>query len=181
MNRRGELYKKFPLNLETRLSGDYFLEIGNSMSTTYFIVIAKEGFKIKFNLEGKILSRETLIKTSIDAQFSLVCDENRRSYIVARQENKQLSLFDESGKEILKNEYIGLHRASIRYYDFGSGNVYFTLTDLQENLSFIYDSKGNLITSPPVESHWIGIRQDEGENLSVFSTLNKALTIQEIP
>ena len=181
MNRRGELYKKFPLNLETRLSGNYFLEIGNSMSTTYFVVVAKEGFKIKFNLEGKILSRETLIKTSIDAQFGLVCDDSRRSYIVVRQENKQLSLFDESGKEILKNEYIGLHRASIEYFDFGSGNVYYALTDLQENLSFIYGNKGNLITSPPVESHWIGVRQGDGDNLSVFGTLDKTLTIQQTP
>jgi hypothetical protein len=180
MNRRGELLNKFPLNLDTRLSGDYFLQIGGSAANTYFVVVARDGFKIKFNLEGKVLSRETLIKTSMDAQFRLICDARRRSYVVARQENKQLTLMDEEGKEILKNEYVGMHPARIAYYDFGAGNLYYTVTDLQENLSFIYDAKGNLLTSPPLESKWIEIRPD-GDNLRVFGTVNKALTIQQIP
>lgn len=180
MNRRGELYNKFPLRLDARLSGDYFLEIGASAANTYFIVVARDGFKIKFNLEGKVLNRETLIKTAIDAQFKLVCDANRRSYIVARQENKQLTLIDEENKEILKNEYVGHHPINIEYYDFRSGNLYYTITDLQESLSFVYDAKGNLLTSPPLESRWIEIRQD-GDNLRAFGTVNKALTIQQIP
>jgi hypothetical protein len=180
MNRRGELFSKFPINLDTRLSGDYFLQIGNSASNTYFVVVARDGFKIKFNLEGKVISRETLIKTTIDAQFRLICESNRRSYIVARQENKQLTLMDEDGKEILKNEYVGMHPARIDYYDFGAGNLYYTITDLHENLSFIYDAKGNLITSPPLESKWIEIRPD-GDNLRVFGTVGKALTIQQVP
>jgi hypothetical protein len=150
------------------------------MANTYFIVMAKEGFKIKFNLEGKILSRETLIKTSIDAQFSLICDFTRRSYCIARQENKQLTLFDESGKEILKNDFVGLHAVQIEYYDFGAGNIYYTVTDLQEDLSFIYDGKGNLLTAPPLEIDWIGVRQHDGEGLDVFGTLQKTLTIQRV-
>jgi hypothetical protein len=180
MNRRGETFKNFPLKLDTRLSGNYFLEIGNSISNTYFVVIAREGFKIRVSLEGKILNRETLTKTSADAQYSLICDANRRSYIVARQENKQLTLFAEDGREILKNDFIGLHRSRIEYYDFGAGNVYYSITDLQEDLSFIYDGRGNLITQPPLEHDWIGIRQHENESLDVFGTLRETLTIQQL-
>lgn len=180
MNRRGELLPRFPLNLDARPAGDYFLEIGSSSANTYFVVVARDGFKIKFNLEGRILSRETLIKNAVDANFRLICEPNRRSYVVARQENKQLTLMDETGKEILKNEYVGMHPIRIDYYDFGSGNLYYTVTDLQENLSFIYDAKGNLLTSPPLESKWLEIRQD-GDNLRVFGTAGKALTIQQIP
>jgi len=180
MNRRGELLNRFPFSLDARPAGDYFLEIGSSAANTYFVVVTRDGFKIRFNLEGKILSRETLIKNTIEASFRLICEPNRRSYIVARQENKQLTLMNEAGTEILKNEYVGMHPIDIGYYDFGSGNQYYTVTDLQENLSFIYDTKGNLLTSPPLESKWIEIRQD-GDNLRAFGTIGKALTIQQIP
>jgi len=180
MNRRGELLSKFPLNLDARPAGDYFLEIGSAPANTYFVVVARDGFKIKFTLDGKILSRETLLKNTMDASFRLICEPNRRSYIVARQENKQLTLMDEAGRELLKNEYVGMHPINIGYYDFGAGNRYYTITDLQENLSFIYDAKGNLLTSPPIESKWIEIRQD-GDNLRVFGTIGKALTIQQVP
>jgi hypothetical protein len=181
MNRRGEMYKKFPLNLETRLSGNYFLEIGSSLAHTHFVVVAKDGFKIRFTLEGKVLNRETLVKTSMDAQFSLICDPGRRSYVVARQENKQLAVFTEDGKEILKNDFVGLHPMNVDYYDFGSGNIYYTVTDLQEHLSFIYDNKGNLITTTPLEYNWVGIRPNENDKLDVFGTVRQTLTIQQLP
>jgi hypothetical protein len=99
---------------------------------------------------------------------------------VARQENKQLTLFGEDGREILKNDYIGLHPSRVEYFDFGAGNVYYTITDLHEDLSFIYDGRGNLITQAPLEHDWIGIRQHENESLDVFGTLRETLTIQQL-
>lgn len=180
MNRRGEMLKNFPLKLDTRLAGNYFLEIGSSMANTYFVVIARDGHKIRFTLEGKILNRETLAKTSTEAHFSLVCDAGRRSYIVTRQENKQFTLFAEDGKEILRNAYVGMHPARVEFFDFGAGNVYYTITDLHEDLSFIYDGRGNLLTPAPLENDWIGIRQHENETLDVFGTLHETLTIQQL-
>jgi hypothetical protein len=110
----------------------------------------------------------------------MICDASRRSYIVTRQENKQLTLFAEDGREILKNDFVGLHPTRVEYYDFGAGNVYYTITDLQEDLSFIYDGRGNLITQSPLEHDWIGIRQHENESLDVFGTLRETLTIQQL-
>ena len=181
MNRRGESIKNFPLNLRTKLAGSYFLEIGRSMTDTYFVVVSKDGFKIKFNLEGKILSRETLIKTSIDAQFALIAENDKKSYAILRQENKQLSLFDEAGKEIIKNDFVGLNPLRMNYYDFGSGKVYVDITDLAQDLSFVYDSQGNLLTSPPMEGNWIDVRPGEADKIKVFTINQGILTIQQLP
>ena len=70
MNRRGETLKGFPINLNARPEGDYFLERGNSLKSTYFVVVSRDGFRIKFNLDGKIQSRESLGKNTADARFS---------------------------------------------------------------------------------------------------------------
>ena len=53
MNRRGELLKNFPLNLNARPSGDYYLETGSSRENTAFVLVSRDGFRIKFNLDGK--------------------------------------------------------------------------------------------------------------------------------
>ena len=95
MNRRGELLKNFPLNLNARPSGDYYLETGSSSENTAFVLVSRDGFRIKFNLDGKVLTREALVKNTVDAHFSLVPEKDFKSYMILRQEAKQLALFDE--------------------------------------------------------------------------------------
>src|SRR5690606_12557041 len=57
MNRRGELLPNFPLDLKTRLAGEYFIDVGKNQSETTFTVVSEDGSKIKFNLQGKVVSR----------------------------------------------------------------------------------------------------------------------------
>ena len=57
MNRRGETLNNFPLNLNARPAGDYYLETGNSVETTFFVVVSRDGFRIKFTTDGKVHSR----------------------------------------------------------------------------------------------------------------------------
>lgn len=158
MNRRGENLKGFPLNLDARPDGDYYVEVGNSVATTYFVCVSRDGFRIKFNLEGKILSRETLVKPSFETQFSLISEHRGKSYLIRRQDAKRLTLLDESGREILFNDFIGINPVAIQYYDFGAGKVYISITDLEQDLSYIYDEKGSLLNSPPVEGNAIELR-----------------------
>jgi hypothetical protein len=53
MNRRGELLKKFPAKSQCQAFGDYYLETGSSRENTAFVLISRDGFRIKFNLDGK--------------------------------------------------------------------------------------------------------------------------------
>src|SRR5690606_12596875 len=100
-NRRGEEIKNFPLNLESKPAGSYFLESGNTVSTTNFVVVAKDGVKIKFNVEGKIVSREPLIKTAVDDVCALVPEKSGKSYVIVRSNSKQFELLNEQGQRIL--------------------------------------------------------------------------------
>lgn len=178
MNRRGENLKGFPLNLDARPHGDYYVEVGNSVSTTYFVCISRDGFRVKFNLEGKILSRETLVKPTFETQFSLIAEQQNKSYLIARQDAKRLTLLDEEGKEILSNDFIGVNPVSIQYYNFGAGRIYISITDLIQDLSYIYDGKGALLTSPPIEGNAIELRVGDREFPKVFSVDKNTLIIR---
>lgn len=176
--RRGENIKGFPLDLEARPNGDFYLEAGNTLATTNFVCISKDGFRIRFNLEGKIMSRETLIKPSFETQFSLVAEQSGKSYVMLQQDTKKLTVLTEDGKEIFSNVFVGTNRAEVKYYDFGAGRIYFTVTDLEQELSFIYDEKGKLLNSTPLEGSAIELRPTRNEMPKVFLVDQNALIIQ---
>ena len=180
INRRGETLKNFPLDLDARPTGDYFLETGSSVSSTNFVLISRDGFRIKFNLEVKVQSRETLIKTTPDALFLLAKELNDRSYVIVRQENKALTIFDENLKEIINSDFIGKNVTDVRFFDFGGGKKCITLTDRSQDLSYVYDAQGNLNSSLPIESNGITLRPSGGEKPRSFSSLGRALTIQPL-
>jgi hypothetical protein len=172
--------KNFPLNLNARPSGEYFLEPGNTLETTYFVVISRDGFRIKFTIDGKVHSRETLVKNTVDSYFSLVMDQESKSYLILRQEPKQLTLFDDNLKQVVVSDFLGSNHAKLQYTDFGAGKVYIAITDTDQELSFVYDGQGKLVTQLPIESTGIAVRPFDFEKIKQFSILEKTLTIQPL-
>ena len=179
MNRRGEQLKNFPLNLNARPSGDYYLEAGSSRENTAFVLISRDGFRIKFNLDGKVLTREPLVKNTVDAHFSLVAEKNMKSYMILRQETKQLTLFDEKLNTVVSSDFIG-QPAYTQYNDFGSGKVYITITDKSQDLSFAFDGQGKLVTILPFESYDIALQAVDLDKVKVYTVFENALTAQPL-
>ena len=179
MNRRGELEKNFPLNLEARPEGDYFLEIGNSLSESHFICVSRDGHKIKFNPLGKIISRETLIKPSLTTQFSLVREASGKSYIIKRQDAKSLVLLSTDGKEIVINSYCATNPTQVQYVDYGGGRKFYIITDLSQELSFLYDGNGVEITKTPISGGLISISNGKTEKPITFSVSENTLIIEK--
>lgn len=178
MNRRGEFIKGFPLDLDARPAGDYFLEVGNSIATTSFTCISRDGFRIKFSLDGKLLSREALVKPSFETQFSLVAEQQGKSYLIKRQDANRLSLLNEEGVELISNGFVGTNPVSIRYYDFGAGKVYISITDLSQDTSFIYDGKGKLLNPTPIEGRAIELRPGTPDFPKTYVVDGNTLIIQ---
>ncbi len=179
MNRRAEVLKNFPLNLNARPAGDFYLENGPTRATTYFVLISRDGFRIKFNLDGKVQSREPLLKNTVDANFSLVPEKDFKSYLILRQEAKQLTLFDEKLKEIVVSDFIG-RGATAQYNDFGGGKIYITITDTNQDLSFVFDGQGKLVTILPFESYTIALRPLDLDKVRVYTGFENALTTQPL-
>jgi hypothetical protein len=179
MNRRGEDVRNFPLKLDAKVAGDYFLERGKTISDTYFTVISSDGYRIKFNVEGKIQSKETLLKTSVTTQFALVKEINEKNYLIVQRDSKQFNLLDESGRKLISNESIGPGLPVISYYDFGSGKEYVSVTDTEQGQTFVYDGTGNLLTTPPLECTFIkiGVASDD---VRLFVARGNQLIIQPL-
>lgn len=181
MNRRGELVKNFPLDLNARLEGDYYLDIGKRTSDTYFTVMSTDGVKYKFNLNGRVDSQDAMVKNTIDAKFSLVSEDRFKSFLVLRREAKQFTVFDASLNEIIASDYIANNPVDVEYYSFGNGRDYIVVTDLSQDLSFIYDKKGKLLTSIPFDTNNLRITAGDGDKLKVYYSQDKSVIITTVP
>ncbi|HTF20073.1 MAG TPA: hypothetical protein VK658_18495 [Chryseolinea sp.] len=179
MNRRGEMVKGFPINLNARPVGSYSLERGSSLQNTNFVVVSRDGFRIKFNLEGKISHREALVKNAADARFGLVEEQDGKAYLILRQEPRQLALFDDNLKEVITSDFIGNNPAKITFVDYGAGKIYIAITDQSQDLSYVYDGAGKLLTAIPIESTAIALQPIDLERVRIYSALDKSLTIQQ--
>jgi hypothetical protein len=144
------------------------------------VLVSRDGFKIRFTIEGKLQGRETLLKTSVTSNFSLISEKGNKSYLILQQDGKQLTITDELGKKVISNNISGLSPSDIKYFDFGGGNTFIALTDRTQGLSYIYDSRGNLLTTPPLESTAIEIRPLNSEQFKVFFIHGKSLVIQPL-
>jgi hypothetical protein len=180
MTRRGEDLKHFPMNLEAKVAGDYYLDQGSTVVDTYFVVVSRDGYRIKFNPEGKIQSREALVKLSANTQFRMVTERSNKSYLIIQQDSKKVNILDESLKNIISNDAIGPNPVKISYADFGAGRIYISITDLTQDLTYIYDEQGTLLTTPPLESSLIEIRPGDSERGIVFFSFGKTLTIEPL-
>ncbi|QOI96009.1 MAG: hypothetical protein HRU69_00305 [Flammeovirgaceae bacterium] len=152
MNRKGEPIKGFPLSLDFRPSGAFGFEAGRNLAGSVFTCISKDGIKTRFTAEGKILTREPLVKSTVTDQFSLVEEKSGNGYIIVRQSAKRLTVFDDDGRELVANDYVGMNPVELHYYDFGSGRVFIALTDAEQNLTYVYDGSGNALLSAPVNA-----------------------------
>ena len=179
-NRRGEMVKNFPLDIEGMPIGDYFLEMGSSISNTNFVLVTRDGYRVRLNPEGKIQSRETLLRAYVGSQFGLIPENSGKSYLITQHDRRQLTISDPTGKKILSSDFISMSEADIKYYQYGGGKSFITLTDPVQALSYVFDGNGKLLTNPPLESTAIELRMANSDQSYVFFIHDKSLTIQPL-
>jgi hypothetical protein len=69
----------------------------------------------------------------------------------------------------------------VRYYDFGAGSVYYTITDQVQNLTYIYDQSGTLLTSPPLESTSCDLHPGKSGKVTAYLTYRGSLMVKPLP
>jgi hypothetical protein len=155
--------------------------VGSTIENSDFIVVSNDGFRIRFNPTGKIQSREPLIKASINSRFSLVRERNGKSYCMVRQDPTSLTILDVDAKNIITNPYIGMNPVVVRYYDFGAGSIYYSITDQVQNLTYVYDQSGTLLTSPPLESSSCDLQPGKSGKVTAYLTYKGSLMVKPLP
>ncbi|HEY0743909.1 MAG TPA: hypothetical protein VGD40_20730 [Chryseosolibacter sp.] len=178
--RRGELLRNFPLNIQAEPVGEIFLERGNSLDETYFVLVTRDGFRARVTPEGKLQSKETLLKTSVRSTFSLVNEKAEKSYLTVQQDERQVTVTHADGRKIVSASVTGTTRGDVRYYDYGSGKIFITIRDRAQGLFYVYNEQGDLLTTPPVETPLLEIRPSDSDDFTLFFVHGRSLVIQPL-
>ncbi len=154
INRRGEMYPGFPLDLNGTVSSALFLEPKGTFETSQFTGITDHGELVQFNLGGAIIKRTQLYRSSADAKFGLVVDRLKRNYVIISQDLNRIKIFNRKQEEIFAKDFVTSQQMGFQYYDFGSSNELFAITDYDQEFTYLYDSEGQLINFQPFESSY---------------------------
>ncbi|WP_421765667.1 hypothetical protein [Ekhidna sp.] len=179
MNRRGEYMRGFPFDTKQSINKNYFLRQSNSLSNSSISVITEGGELTELNLEGDVIKRDQLIKTSADTKFRLIPDTGGDSFIILRRDGNSYEVLDDTGNLLFKKDYLSEGPVSVQYYQFGAGKDLVIFTDQPNNALYIYDKSGNLITGNPLNSeHEVSVIYSAAKReFQVFTTWDTNLEL----
>lgn len=170
LNRRGQPYAGFPINLKIPINSPAYVELGSTAGNTKITTVSSMGEIIAFNLEGNITLREQLYRPSPEARFQLSLDALGKTFVIIRQDEQVFGVLDYRGKLLFEKNFLSpaaLARGQleVQYYNFGAGNELFAVTDQVQEFTYLFSAQGILIKDRPIESSYpVGILFYENEN-----------------
>ncbi len=153
LNRQGDTYPGFPINLKSPITGSIAVNIGADLRRTALTAVTRYGSIVTFNLQGKILNREQLYRPSKRAMFELVPEGSKgRSFIIVRQEQGKVTVFDQDLNQVFEKRYVTSAPKIVQYFNFGGANRIYAITETGPQKTYLYDTEGNLIGNRILES-----------------------------
>ncbi|MFD2513721.1 hypothetical protein ACFSRY_07570 [Pontibacter locisalis] len=154
LNKSGDTYPGFPISLKSPLTSGAVIKAGPDLRRTEVTAVTKYGNVITFNLQGKVLQREQLLRPSKSAFFDLVQESsNGRSYVIVRQDQGRVAIFDQDLNQVFEKRYVTSAPKIVQYFHFGGDNKIFAVTETGPQKTFLYNSKGKLIGNTTLENN----------------------------
>ncbi|WKN44435.1 hypothetical protein [Tunicatimonas pelagia] len=157
LNRRGEAYPGFPVELGQACENPLSIKIGNNFSDSELTTVTESGELISLNLVGTLLKREQLLRPSSNTHFLLCPDRLGKDYIIVRQDEQRLSVLDKTGRVWFEQSYftpgaLSRDELSVQYYNFGTDNQVVAISDKVQEFTYLFDQQGKLFNNRPIES-----------------------------
>lgn len=180
LNRRGKMYRGFPIDLKAQVNSGLFVEIGNDFNSTRLITVSDEGEVIEVNLKGKIVKREQLYKPTKESKFWLVNDALNKTFVIARQEYNKISILNRKGETIMEKNIISSGDLLIQYYNFSSDNQITVVIDRVQEFAYVFGKDNQQITFEPLESsQQIGLLYSSSQKeYRLYKCFNNNFTIE---
>ncbi|MEZ4944955.1 MAG: hypothetical protein R2804_05440 [Cyclobacteriaceae bacterium] len=182
MNRRGELMKCFPMDLTMRPSGEVSITIGNSLSSSYFTAVSKDGLKVQFGVDGQIRKKEVLLKKAASSEFSLVKSTTEETYVFLRVDPGKVGILDTDGNTLIEVENPGSTKWKLIYIENRLKERFYCLYDEQQNFSYYFDFSGQLLLPQPLESTQLPTLffNEKQKSLSIYNVDHSNLSLVSI-
>jgi hypothetical protein len=151
VNRKGNNIPGFPIKLRGKVSGEYFVDVGTSLSGSYLYFTSNAGQVTKMSLDSKSLTTEDLVRGT-NSQFSLIRPySTSQTFYYSRIDTDKIAIFDAMNKLIFERQNPGSIKLQPSVIVLAQDRAVFNYYDPEQNLSYLFDQTGTMITKP-VES-----------------------------
>ena len=155
---QGGLLPGFPLSMGGRLAGEMLAQPGSTLGRTRLSVVNQHGELVAFTLGGDVLSRRRVATWSRTARFHLVPDARGRGFVVTRDDNGQLDVYDPARPApLLTQRFLTSGEKPVQLFDFGAGRRVVAVTEPGPGQVYLYDGAGRLLGGAALPSTGTGI------------------------
>ncbi len=152
LNKQGETYPGFPFSVKAPITSTAMAKLGADFRKSEITAVTKYGEVVVFNLQGRILRREQLLRPSRRAMFELVPENSGKSFIIVRQDQGKVAVFDQDLKELFEKRYVTSAPKIVQYFHFGGDKKVYAITETGPQKTYLYDAKATLIGNHTLES-----------------------------
>jgi hypothetical protein len=147
-NRKGEPQAGSPVVLSDGITSPLQLK---KTGTPILQAITAGGEVIEISFSGEILKKTQVQKTTRDDKFLELADQKGNSTLLVVDQFSKIQFFDNQ-RALLMSLPLKGEQTWLGYFDFGSSRKIIAVTDREQGLGYLYDLKGNLLISTPLQS-----------------------------
>ena len=147
-SRKGESRNGPPLQLPAGIGSPLIFK---KTGTPTLHTITTGGEVIEISFSGEILKKTQVQKTTRDDKFRELPDQKGNSSLLVVEQFSKIQFFDNQ-RALLVTLSLKGEQTWLGYFDFGSSRKIIAVTDRQQGLGYLYDLKGNLLISTPLQS-----------------------------
>lgn len=149
LNRQGQSYPGFPVDLKARVHNPLLVRTGKTADDTALIVLTDTGQRICLNLVGRVQEAVQLGHFEDTARFVLCPDRVIGDrYVIMHQHADKIAVVDEARNLLFELHHQGQHLL-LQYYNFGGGHQFYVLTNMDKQLTYLYDHTGKMLHDDP--------------------------------
>ena len=147
-SRKGESRNGPPLQLPAGIGSPLIFK---KTGTPTLHTITTGGEVIEISFSGEILKKTQVQKTNRDDKFRELLDQKGNATLLVLEQFNKIQLFDNQ-QVLLMTLPLKRDQTWLGYFDFGSSRKIIAVTDQEQGLGYLYDLKGNLLISTPLQS-----------------------------
>ncbi len=162
VTRNALIVNGFPLRFETRVEQPIFVQYGANAEETLVEMMSETGELIGFNLLGKVVRRDPLLRPENTSIFSFCISPNQKDWVAARQDSKLITVYDRTGNPLFEKEITEKGRILVQYFYFTPDIQVLSLTNWEtKKVSFYYRNGDPLLPQSLDNDQALSMRYDE--------------------
>lgn len=150
-DKQGNTHHGFPLRMSRQVSSTPLYYAGYSLTNSYIYLMDDLGEMVKFNLMGEVVSRFQLFRPDKNTRFYFVPDAAQQNFIVGRQHDNNITIFDQSYKALFELN-VPKEGVRLQFHNFGTSKRWIVVRNSVDKTANIYTETGKLINKTPINT-----------------------------